>query len=370
MSVASGPKLVTDGLIFTYDMYNNRSWKGAPTTNVYPESTVNYGIANFSQVSSTELDPAGTFTARSWTIPNTAAQAQFWYPYTSTANMYTYSVWLKASTPTTVWLYPQGTDENEKVSVSVTTQWQRFSVSRTISTTKNVGGLIRIFSGFSGTLYTWGHQIEAQSFATPYVPTNGTASTRTDIQAILDLTGINTITANSLTYDSDGTFRFNGVNNYMTSNFAGVNTTAGGYNTVCQWLYWAGSPNGFPINFGSGYRLWMPSGYLGFNNGQSDCYGADISAHTNKWLYVASVFYNGAYTNNSKMYLNGVLQTLTQANGSATSGTASASGSIGGFTDGSYSWPGKIGQTSIYNRQLTADEVALNFNASRGRYGI
>jgi hypothetical protein len=35
MSVATGPKIVTSGLLLDYDMNNSRSWKGMPVTNQF-----------------------------------------------------------------------------------------------------------------------------------------------------------------------------------------------------------------------------------------------------------------------------------------------------------------------------------------------
>lgn len=165
---------------------------------------------------------------------------------------------------------------------------------------------------------------------------------------------------------------FNGSSDYINANWSGVNTSAGGYNTVSMWVYWTGGTNGFPMEFSSGYRLWMPSGRWGFNNGSGDCYGIDFNIHVNTWKYVTSVFYNGAYTGNNKIYVNGVQQSLSQLNGSGTSGTASTSGTIGNYggSIGAYPFPGRISSLTIHNRELSASEIQQNFQAIRGRYGI
>jgi len=37
MALNHSPKIVTDGLVFAYDMANTqKSWKGAPSTNLFP----------------------------------------------------------------------------------------------------------------------------------------------------------------------------------------------------------------------------------------------------------------------------------------------------------------------------------------------
>ena len=370
MALAHSPKTVTDGLVFYYDIANTKkSWIGAPTTNFYPNSTANYGIDNFTAVSSSELDPNGTFTARSWTITNTGAQAQFWYPYATTTAMNTYSVWLRASSNVTVWLYPQGTDEAEKTSVTVTTQWQRFSVSRTLSTSKQVGGLIRILSGaFSGTLYTWGHQLETYPFATTYVPTTGSPASRSNTQAILDLTGNNTITANSLTYNSNETFSFNGVDSYLS---LGTDIQLSNNFTLNSWHQ---NPNtGYIIDQGNistdptGCLEWTNYGLsLGSNNISGVIDSAGVSSlNTNLWNNVTCSFSDGL----CKFYINGSLSSTTTTSFTSfqPQGNILKIGRRAFNTSSIFS--GTIGIVQIYNRVLTDTEVSQNFITLRGRYG-
>lgn len=78
--------------------------------------------------------------------------------------------------------------------------------------------------------------------------------------------------------------------------------------------------------------------------------------------------------NNLKFYENGNLISVGSSyslniNNSAESLYIGKGQDIG-TTLNSYTWPGKIALTSIYNRALTENEVKQNFNALRGRYGI
>lgn len=72
---------------------------------------------------------------------------------------------------------------------------------------------------------------------------------------------------------------------------------------------------------------------------------------------------------NIQMYINGALNASTTT-------AANQSGSnpiiyLGTYADnGSEAFPGTIYNTLVYNRVLSADEVASNYNAVRGRYGI
>jgi hypothetical protein len=61
--------------------------------------------------------------------------------------------------------------------VTLTNDWQRFSVTSTFSGTgDNVR--IRVQSLEVGTMYFFGGQVEEQSYATSYIPTAGTTITR------------------------------------------------------------------------------------------------------------------------------------------------------------------------------------------------
>ena len=110
---------------------------------------------------------------------------------------------------------------------------------------------------------------------------------------------------------------------------------------------------------------------LGFNTSGGDCYGIIDSNLVNNWTHITAIFYNGNYTNNSKMYVNGINRVLSQINGSSRTGIASNQLTIGGFRSASsYSFPGKISNFRIYNKALSQNEILQNFNALRNRYGI
>jgi hypothetical protein len=191
-----------------------------------------------------------------------------------------------------------------------------------------------------------------------------------------DLSGLGNngtlISGSFYTGSNRGALVFDGVNDKVNTTVSQVNTTSLQYNSVEMWMRWNGSTsNGFPMEF-SLYRLWFPSlTRFGFNRSDGDCYGFNPSSLSNVWVHLVALFYNGNYANNSKIYINGIEQSLSQLQGSAGTVSADSQVTIGGYRiNNSYPFNGDIACFRIYNRALSASEVLQNFNATRARFGI
>jgi hypothetical protein len=227
--------------------------------------------------------------------------------------------------------------------------------------------------------------IEQHDTVYPSTFVNGT---RSDTQAILDLTNNNTITVNTgVTYLNNGTFELLPSNNNSTLTVplsTSLNKLTG---TISAWVYPRGysSSNGIFVNRDTSTSnaldwLWIGSWnsgsifYFRLGNG-ADCCSQDLTVSNwsticpvNTWSNVTVTWQSNSF---SRIYVNGVLvasRTITTIPN--TNPTATGRIGLGHESSGTGSWNGAISNFSIFNRALSENEVKQNFNALRGRFGI
>jgi hypothetical protein len=187
----------------------------------------------------------------------------------------------------------------------------------------------------------------------------------------------NATLVNGVAYNSDnrGSLLFDGSNDYVDFTAPNLGTTT----TVEMWCKLGSGYTNKMIMGWDRYDVWCSNGGLGYNTGVSDMRG--ISAATvsslglvNNWKhYVFEMRSNVSYTNN-KIYINAVSQTLSQLGGSESSTNRnfnSGNGRISGWRiSTSYPIPMYCSCFRVYNRALSVYEIAQNFNATKGRFGL
>lgn len=387
MSLNHSPSVVTNGLVMYYDADNTKkSWKGAPITNYIANpyashngsSFVNFGY-NYANLGATYTYVTGVdnpinspgvlqyytgtdgykyFSIDSQTLPTTGTYTFSYYARIvggtgGINNIGNSQLWRAAGSDRSV---------TGNWNPTFTTSWVRYSTTGPAEAST----ILQYFPVHSGSIlggYTiqyCGFQLELGSVATPFV-----AGTRTNTQAIVDLTGNNTITTTSLTYASDGTFSFDGSGNYIDVTGSGFTSGMTSYSI----MHWSrrDAENRMPISFRSSplfYHYGDNSWYYTHSSGAEEYYyPKSVSIPLGSWGFYCIV-YDGSYVN---IYRNGVFEGRQ-----ATTGTANWSNGlrIGNYFGSGYYHQGKIDSVSFYNRALTADEVGQNFSALRGRYSI
>ena len=380
MALGHGAKIVTNGLVFAYDMGPNpgvnKSWKGKPTTNLVSDTisqsgwSGSYSLIDSATKTFNVVISRGAATGSAW-------RSHYWSVSSYVGSSVTISMDVElisennaTFTHTNVGqgntgsfpYHIAGSDVADRVRVESLPNKTHMTWSGIINSTGAVGistWINQTVAGGGVTLRISNVQIEANEFETPFV--NGT---RSNTEALLDWAGNNTITANSLTYNSDGTFSFasslldttigsgrNVASNPITIQaFVKSNTTSGA-------RIWVDATSN-----GTNQRLYSGLNAVGQSSGmgiQGSAWNSSIPIDTN-WHYQAIVLDGSTAT----AYDNGVVASSK----AYTSYTLPGNIIVGGRSG--YYWSGEISAFSVYDRALTADEVKTNFNALRGRYGI
>lgn len=373
MGISYNTSIVRDGLVFYYDMNNTqKSWKGAPTTNLVQDPltmpTSTWTARENVTITYNEVDPLGFKNAVKIT-PNSTTDNYFGSRVdTLGVGTYSTSVWAKASKSISISFFTGSGGSTGQFIQHTTTlneSWQYITYTGTTTVnptqhTFHVGGWN---SWTDNTVNVWiaYPQVELNSFVTPFV--NGS---RTNTQAILDLSGQNTITASDLTYNVDGSFSFNGVGNYLSLSDS-INTRfTHNFPWSFQIVYKVNSfVNTFPglIIKGSAsssgvilYYINSGSLFWKHNNTQTVALTHSIGE-----TVCCCITYDGTTV---KSYKNG---SYIASHGAMTSTDTSSSFQLGRADQFGNQY---IYSASKYNKELSAVEVKQNFEALRDRYGI
>ena len=409
MALTHSPSIVTNGLAFYYDMANTeKSWRGASTTNLLDTTMSIYnnvpGDVSAVLVQTTEVYRG----APVWrlTLTPTTASGVSWLSSGNNpgigvvtggggglANRFTgHAIFYRSTVPmhstplftnySNIAGWGAGALGSNR-SVLMGDGWSRGEVVWFDTVTRSDGKYWAI-NPANATLNVpivilWAAPFKEDRNDSNYVSAY-TPGTRSNTQAIRDLTNNNTITENSLTYSSAGTFSFNGSSSFLSvpnSSSLQVSDTF----TINVWINATDlSTNRFgifstrTINTAGSWQIEVGVGSAGQRKIAVTGLGTWIweSANdvitTNTWHNICFVKPGNA-TQGGSMYLNGNLlsPSVTTAYTILNNNDAKV---IGQGTGGGQFFPGRIDIISLYNRALTAAEVQQNFQALRGRYGI
>ena len=135
--------------------------------------------------------------------------------------------------------------------------------------------------------------------------------------------------------------------------------------TISAWVLWNGLSGNIPF-FLNDNSLWFSGGYLGLSSNNGDQYGFSSTGFANTWKYITLEFTTGTV---GKIYVNGVLQTLTKIKAGVYTSRSTIGGTFEIFPAYGTNF-GAISNLRLFNRSLTQDEVTAlytdaNSTASR-----
>jgi hypothetical protein len=402
MSLGHGAFIVRDGLVFCYDQGNiDKSWKGAPATNLFTETNLN----NWTKTATTSTSQYVTpFDTPSYAITDNNASSYLNIDRTTTVandtSSYTISLFVRKtygatsarlgfnigfSGGTLVATNPRfNSDTGVGTGASIDYgDWWYWYFTITNNGTGNTNLYCQFYPATGvhngnddpigvGTAIVGAFMLVAGSVAARFA--NGT---RSSTQALLDMTGQNTITANSLTYASNNTFSFDGggSNAIDCGGASAIKPTAG--ITVSTWIKFNSAAGNNRIlsdwHQDSAVDRWIfytPDStsvvWYMTSNGQTEGGTPGYSFTPGQWVNLT-----GTYNQLQQiLYVNGVQHSSVSRTGTLKSGNSSQTVRIGRQANTGLSHNGSISNVQIYNRGLTAAEVKQNFEAIRGRYGI
>lgn len=409
MSLSNSPSIVTNGLVFSYDMYNPKSYRSPPIKNVLsginPRGQGSSSTYQFSNGTENVYIPNLGF------IPNCAYMDMYNdynggsgnccpspYGYgdgltVSGSTVYTYAIVYKSvngyTHPNYMYhyeftsggsylteygvFYSNGSYSGQVRSLGDDWYW----ASAKFTTNASAG-----YVNTGSWMYEYGRYNRfyvAKAMLVPGDYTNlhprfwpALNTTVSNTQALLDLTNQNTITATSLTYASDGTFSFDGSSNYITI----PNTTLGNGNipwTYSCWMKTTTATNslgqGSIISNSSGGPVYSMMGvnngkivYWTYQGGWVQKLGTGKTVNDGNWHMLTWVNYSN-YT--MDMYVDGLLDSNVA---NSTSGNNNPVDRIGGSWAGYF--PGSISAVSRYNIALSPSDIFRNFTAQRGIYNV
>ena len=395
MGIIAGPSIVDDeSLIFHYDMGNTvRSFKGKPTTNLNSESAYTveeiggYPLLRAERVVDPE-SPSGYALEQQITdlSINGASRAQMGnatnIPTSGNGYVSVYAKqiagggWIVPRVYTGAnWYTLQPLDGGTGY---LTSEYRRFGRDVTFGTSS--GGPLPAFSMTHSTsemaldkITRWhSPQVETGTFITPYV--NGT---RSNTQAIVDLTSNETVTANSVTYNSDGTFRF-GNGQYITLPNAATTFGTGSVSTSVEfWVRPIDNTDTTRIPVGH-QNVTNQRFYIGITSSNWDVGWGDFAWGAGNYTGTRptadyDVYQHICVTINAgvvSLYKNGVKSTFSKTD---TDVSQSGVFPIGTYFDQgnpavSYYGIDDIPIFRIYNKTLTDAEVKQNYESQKGRF--
>ena len=388
MSTSSGPNSSAESnLVFAFDMADTKnSYLGEPTVNIRAGADLDGSYSASGRV----IDNSGSLTApdgsKGWSsisspgAPSDYRIAKFPYNSLSEGSTYTFSLELYNPGPNALEIFVDGNLGQPGTTIPL--GYSKYTYTYTV--TKSGGGTWAIFFGTENKtanivynperlIYFKNYQVEEKSHVTSYTETE-----RTSVESLFNLTNKDGLDVSLTSFNSSSKLIFDGTNDQIPQPYDMVGMTD---YTITVWAksdvdrstltetyfsalgghFSGGSYLRYDIKDSSsstpGYILFWAAGPQTFTS-----YNFPEDFDINSWheyTYTHSPSYQ-------RMYVDGVLVKGALINNNE---PLTISYTRIGRYAGSY-WSGEIDVYRIYNKALTAEEIAVNYNTLEKRFNI
>jgi len=186
-----------------------------------------------------------------------------------------------------------------------------------------------------------------------------------------NVTGTNTGTQTLSSADGGGSFYFNGTGGLEFSDITALNTAN---KTIIMWVKAAPNHNGFIFEKGtvntqySFFFSGVNSYFRDYDHASTGDLSTNISTHLSASAYTQFIAWHSGTS--KRLYKNGSTL-LNSMNTGLGNGVTNSNGiRVGEYNGNSYYLNGNVGLIKVFNRGLTTDEMDLEFNTYKTRFGL
>ena len=221
-------------------------------------------------------------------------------------------------------------------------------------------------SGLNDYFYYNEYQVEINTHSTPY-----TSGTRSSTQGLLDLKETIDIDVDDVSFDSNAQLSFDGTDDHITINNPGISTDNFTIEMVVKPDSYSNQPmliNPNSTGIDQYIRIWSNGKIGGVFVAAADTSGDTCKSSTSLSTSEYTHFTITKSPSAIKVYINGNLETTVTPTVSAAAWTGTWD--IGQRANNTYNYNGVIPILKVYNTPISADEVKINFNSIKNRFGI
>ena len=396
----TGPKIVTEGLVFGFDtgypqttgslLPQYRFNKGEPTENIRASTGLDSSYASSGRV----IDNSGTLTAPNGTtgwssITSVGDQnagyriAKFTYNNVTQDVEYTFSLELYNPGPNALEIFVDGNAGYSGTTIPLGHSIYSFTLTPPANRVQAIffgteNKTSNVSYSPSRVILFKNYQVEVKDHATPF-----TDGTRSVSDSLIDLTGTNNIDLSNVSFDSNAQISFDGTDDKITQPYDMSNMTEFSIEFWAK-TYNTGSDGGDANTALAGPNAggtYIRTGFSKTNSRLSILFYVDGAENQKSMSTIINysdfnpLEYNHyAFTiqNNDSMniYFNGELKNTETAGMSdlMTTGLDNYYQRIGNYA-GAYLWQGEIPICRLYDKKLSDKQILQSYNACKKRFG-